>query len=291
MRTREPLPLGYAVDPLIMQSNWQDGNPFRVMNELVRTACGVDGVYEIAELYIAESNNGTAEMRAGDVIAITVDDTNSNGVATAAVQLDKGGQIYVFADMSYLRSAYIRTEDGNKTVIGSNEPYVADAGYIPAGASIGVTVEVNYNTTGCVTIARLNEEKYNQAMALLASQPLKLEYQKEHHIKGTITVDRDELLMTSVPYDEGWTVFVDGKKAEVKAVGDAFIAVDLTAGTHTIEMKFFPRGLISGVIISWLAVAALIFITVILPKRREAVVKAVKNPDIKDSERSEEHDL
>lgn len=262
------LPIGYAVEPLILQSNWRDNNPFRVMNELIRTACGVDGVYEIYDLFIAESKNASAEMRAGDTIAVNVTDMETTGSATAGVQLDQGGQVYVFADMPYLKTAYLRTETGT-TTIGSNEPYVADAGVMAAGQHIGITVEVNYNTTGCVAIARLNEEKFNQAMALLASEPMNVELQEDDHIKGTITVNNDKLLMTSIPYDEGWTVKVDGQKVDVKAVGEALIAVDLTAGTHTIEMTFFPKGLAPGIIITLLSVAALVYVTFIWPKKKK----------------------
>lgn len=288
------LPIGYAVDPLIMQCNWQDGNPFKVMNELIRTACGVDGVYEIYDLTVAEAVNGGAEMRSNDVIAITVNDMGSNGIATAGLQLEQGGQIYVFADMSYLKAAYIRTDDDAKIPIGSNEPYVAYAGVMEAGNHVGITVEVSYNTTGCLTIARLNEEKYTQAMMLLASEVMSVETQDDDHIKGTITVSSDKLLMTSVPYDKGWTVHVDGKKVDVKTVGDAFIAVDLTAGTHTVEMSFFPRGLTAGIIISLAALAGLIYISVILPKKRKtkvAVVDEIDGLEDNGNERSEEDDL
>lgn len=62
-------------------------------------------------------------------------------------------------------------------------------------------------------------------------------------MKGQIAPEEDGLMFTSIPYDSGWTAYVDGKKTEIQTVAGAFIALDLKAGAHTIVFKYFPRGL------------------------------------------------
>ncbi len=57
---------------------------------------------------------------------------------------------------------------------------------------------------------------------------------------------RDGLLFTSIPCDEGWSAWVDGKKVPLQTVGDAFLAVPLNAGEHRVVLRFFPRGLTVG---------------------------------------------
>ena len=67
-------------------------------------------------------------------------------------------------------------------------------------------------------------------------------------------------MFTSIPYDSGWTAYVDGKEADIQTVAGAFIALDLKAGAHTIEFKYFPRGLHAGILITlvgWLVFAFL----------------------------------
>ena len=67
-------------------------------------------------------------------------------------------------------------------------------------------------------------------------------------------------MFTSIPYDSGWTAYVDGRKTDIQTVAGAFIALDLEKGDHVIEFKYFPRGLKSGLIFTfagWLVFALL----------------------------------
>ena len=57
-------------------------------------------------------------------------------------------------------------------------------------------------------------------------------------------------MFTSIPYDKSWTVYVDGTPVSTQKVGDAFLAVELSAGTHTIEMKFTAGNYKAGLVIS-----------------------------------------
>ncbi|MBL1225528.1 YfhO family protein, partial [Enterococcus sp. BWR-S5] len=65
--------------------------------------------------------------------------------------------------------------------------------------------------------------------------------------KATMTVTKDDpILFTTIPYDKGWKVYVDGKKAEITPFRDAFLSVQLEEGTHEIEFVFLPQGLLLG---------------------------------------------
>lgn len=90
----------------------------------------------------------------------------------------------------------------------------------------------------------INELKKNELQII--------EYKKDDYIKGTINVTNDKTtLFTSIPYNKGWKVIIDGKENNYKDCANAFICVDdLSEGTHTIEFKFVPQGFIVGCIIS-----------------------------------------
>ena len=66
--------------------------------------------------------------------------------------------------------------------------------------------------------------------------------------------------MIVTPYDEGWTVTVDGKEAITRPVWKAFTGVELTAGTHTVELRYYPQGLHEGLLISGGALFVLVVI-------------------------------
>ena len=57
-------------------------------------------------------------------------------------------------------------------------------------------------------------------------------------IKGTLQVDKDKICQLSIPYDEGFTVWVDGKETDYMMVDTAFIGFPVAKGKHEIEITF-----------------------------------------------------
>ena len=90
----------------------------------------------------------------------------------------------------------------------------------------------------------------------------------EDNISGTITTDNDsQLIMTTIPYDQGWRVFVDGKMVETFPVSDALVGFRINeAGEHSIRFVYCSTPFILGIVISICAIA--IFVGVILIDKR-----------------------
>ncbi|MDD7428417.1 MAG: YfhO family protein, partial [Oscillospiraceae bacterium] len=86
--------------------------------------------------------------------------------------------------------------------------------------------------------------------------------------------------------EPGWTVYVDGAETEITELYDALIGVPITAGTHTVEMKYFPPGLKVGIIITFLGAAAIVLIGICENKRRMAV-QTVQNTSAEQTETEE----
>ena len=114
----------------------------------------------------------------------------------------------------------------------------------------------------------LDEEKFREAIDELKRQPLEIESFKEDHIKGTVTAEKDRILFTSISWEPGWTIWVDGEKTEPVELVDALIGIPVTEGTHTIEMKLFPKGMALGIVLSVLGIAAVVIIGVFERKKR-----------------------
>lgn len=70
------------------------------------------------------------------------------------------------------------------------------------------------------------------------------------HISGTLSLKEAGRLILSVPYEEGWTVQIDGENAEPEQFGNALMAFDLEAGEHTIQMHYVPEGRNIGILVS-----------------------------------------
>ena len=78
----------------------------------------------------------------------------------------------------------------------------------------------------------------------LSKNTLNVSSYSDTSIKGTISSKENCYLYSSIPYDDGWSVYVDGKKAETFEIGGTLLAIELTAGNHQIEYKYTPSGLV-----------------------------------------------
>lgn len=77
-------------------------------------------------------------------------------------------------------------------------------------------------------------------------------------LTGDISVSSDKILCLAIPYDSGWSAYVDGKKVELLQANTAFMAVELKAGEHHVELKYWTPGLTGGIILSGIGLAGLV---------------------------------
>ena len=116
---------------------------------------------------------------------------------------------------------------------------------------------------------------YDTAM----SSPVMTEKITSSHLKGSADVFRDEgFLVFSIPYDECFRVYVDGEKKEILKLMDGLLAVRITGGEHSFELKYIPKGIVVGTPVSVTA----LFITIVLfiaQRRKRAVTASGKAPE------------
>ena len=65
----------------------------------------------------------------------------------------------------------------------------------------------------------------------------------KNEVSGTISLEEDKILVLSIPYQNGWTAYVDGEKMDLQRANYAYMALPLTAGDHTVELSFVMPGL------------------------------------------------
>lgn len=78
-----------------------------------------------------------------------------------------------------------------------------------------------------------------------------------------ITLDSEQLVFFSVPYEDGWSATVDGQAVDIEQVNVGFMAVRVGAGEHTIRFNYMTPGLAMGAFISLGAAAALIIYVIL----------------------------
>ena len=113
-----------------------------------------------------------------------------------------------------------------------------------------VAMDASYSG-GDVYVSTFDEAAFERAYTVLVNNGCQIECPTDSHLLiQTPDAAEPMQLVLSLPYDEGWEAFVDGKKASTSKRYDALLAIDLPSGSHNVELRFTPVGWTAGVAVS-----------------------------------------
>lgn len=105
-------------------------------------------------------------------------------------------------------------------------------------------------------------DNYEEAIEELGEEHLSNIYVGNDEIRGDIEVSDNKILCLSIPYDQGWTAYVDGKETDLVKCNIMYTGLKLQAGYHNIVLKYNSKNLNIGIVISILGLIGLISIIV-----------------------------
>jgi len=112
------------------------------------------------------------------------------------------------------------------------------------------------------TVVPFSFEKYNQYVNELKKDSLTITQFKESDIKGDITVASPKILFFSIPFDEGWKATINNTDAKLYRVNAGLTGLKLPAGKSSVELKFEPRLMKKGLLVS--IIALIVFISLLI---------------------------
>ncbi len=193
---------------------------------------------------------------------ISPDDvTDPDASVTFTTTLTDSGQLYFYIP-SDDRGEVTMYVDGARygTLFGDQNDFVKGLGYVDAGTEISVTLKMTdcsyfaYPTNTAFFYVE-DDETARAALSQLATGNMTIEQFTEDSFIGQITTtEARPTVQTTIPYDAGWRVTVDGVAVPTYETLDALLAFDTTPGTHTIEMVYRPTCYIVGSCISIVSV-------------------------------------
>ena len=192
-----------------------------------------------------------------------------NNGNNAVFNVSEEGHFYLYA-YSDVKSVDVKIYNYEENYSNSinfssiNHTYILDLGIIENGCEVSITCYDDNSdaTSSGIQVASFDEEIFIKAYETLNTSPLEIEIFKDTYISGNIESSENGLLFTSIPYDYGWSAYIDGEKVESYAFKNALLTIRVPEGTHYIEFKYFPKGLLTGIIIS--VASLLIFILIII---------------------------
>lgn len=272
-------------------------NPFDRMNALITAILGEE---ETVEVFKKATQNGDPEVSGATASLSNKKDHNvykgENGTVKYSYTVPEGVSLYLYFPAYYNREIKISSDtmsifDGTSKLSKCNDRIVS-LGYSES-TDYSLTVTINADSGQFYTkiqdsyIYYVDMEVMEDAFGRIKEHELVIdEKYREDDIKGTInTANDNQLIMTTIPYDEGWNVYVDGEKVEVVEITDALLGFYVDgAGDHDIRLKYRSNAFTFGLIITVISLAAFILIIVFEKKlKRLKLVKtflAVEPPEI-----------
>lgn len=107
----------------------------------------------------------------------------------------------------------------------------------------------------------MDENKLSELSKELNNNKVNITSHNQNKITGNIINDLDnQIIFTSIPYDFGWHVEINGEEVETFKNLDSLLAFKLPKGESNIKMYFIPKGYIFGLTISLLTFDILVAI-------------------------------
>ena len=279
----DALTLGFGVKKNIKEFKLDYYNPPVFLNDISSYMADVDPVYETSNPdYSVYSSNGTVQKDDAEYISFLVDGSlYDNRNITVNFECDKTGGLYIFYEDN--QSGYVEVEINNiKKRTNLKEKELSYIGECNEGDNVTI-VFMNDNTTNPsisqeminLIVATSNQNEKNKLINELSKNEMNILDINDQTISAEVFLDSNQVLFTSIPYDDGWSVYENGKKINVDKYVGSFIGLDLGKGYHLISFKYVPKGLYFGIFIS--VVSWLVYVCCIIFKVRSSKVNDLTN--------------
>ena len=273
------LPIAFMVNENLKDVKTSNVNTFNLHNNILSSMVKSEEIInkhlEVKEI---KSNNLTSTTKEGETYYEKIKEDEDASI-TFTVEASDNNPVYMFLKSELYEN---KINNYNQVLITIN-----DSKEFPQFDSGNYNVEYigTYNTGNEIKIeVHLNREQFSlKELQVYSCDVSKFEeiynnlnentitntVYKDGYINGDINVTENKtLLYTSIPYDEGWSITVDGDEVEYIKILDGLIGVELNEGNHNIEFKYKTPGLLLGSSISLISIIIIVFIEIVKKKSK-----------------------
>lgn len=156
--------------------------------------------------------------------------------------LDQVGSLYIHENVLDAQTAHFYTQDISEESLKelcteeNREELLGEAIALEDGTEIGDASEIQ-------TLKPEEQETAEQNSSVTLDAP-----QKDSVVTGSVHAEADGYALFMIPYEKGWSLTIDGEKAELLRGDIGFLACEVPEGDHTILLTFEAPGLKAGTI-------------------------------------------
>lgn len=230
--------------------------------------------YHLAPMYSKDTLSNEPTNR-GYQVRNTIAKSNARTPAVIVInyEVQNSGEQYFSIVADALMDNATLYMNGEKRLYAAGESYysrIFRLGYFEAGDTIEIalTTDADVYSYQDFYFASVDSEKFNEQFANIDRSKVKVNKYDNGHVEFATNLEDGDILLTSIPYEAGWTCYVDGIENKITPYQDALIAVDCGSGAHNVELKFVAPGIKPGVIVSGIGLVSLIILFVVDKKKK-----------------------
>lgn len=286
------LPLGFVVDEALgeLEIPVDTLTPFEAQSQFFSAATGIEEpVYTPVDIiHVLHKNLKVLRSSYGNY-NYTVIDPDS----------DEACQFKFNYEIPYDAPMYVYTKfpDSTKAKVGDfsyplgRYAYAFPIGFRKQGEIVPVFCDLptKKNGNAKIYVSALNTDVFRRGYEKLSQQPLEITSFTDTSIDGTISVTEDGLFYTSIPYEKGWTLYIDGVETEITPVMNALVAAPITAGDHEIALRYCPQGFRLGTALSLGALVIFVILALVLRPKKPVEAEPLESNTTLESNTAEEN--
>lgn len=290
------LPIAYRTETYIKDFEFDrnEYSPFKNVNKLAGYMLGKENVrlYETCQYFTNEGTLRSTSVDDEGGKSFYKYDNNSSGVFYFTVTAHTDGNVYMCLPSPYTTSATLTVN--NKEIMTDffqgESNRIIDLGYYERGEIVNVELSFShyrlYIWDTQDYFVQINENTLKSVTDTLKMGGLQISEYSDTKIEGTVNSVSDGCIFTTIPYDSNWNVYVDGERVETYMLADALLGFDISAGEHTVELKYVHKPFVTGLIIGAFGIGLFILLCFLDKKYRRTLAQSVETCESTESDKA-----
>lgn len=270
--------LGFLVSGEYARWDTQSPYPWLVLNDFAKKAAQISD-----DIYTEEYISGEPAAKGGTVVkngASSYTFTKGDGTAHELIYTIHGTDMkhrYIYFKAPHMDK--LTVESGGVTKSYSDtRGHIVDIGRFGAGETVTLTFKLDTSYTSAdvsLYMFGVNENALSDFYGAVTRSPMFVTEYSDTNITAYTDAAFDGIMYTSIPYDKGWHVKVDGKETEIKSVNGGLLYFEISEGEHKIQMSYRPQGFNAGFTVS--AISLFIFTVIYFRNKTKRINLAKKH--------------
>lgn len=268
------LPIGFMANDEIQDEKIENYSWYEGQNKLWSTLSSQyeDRIFEECEILNIETNDVDYAKDSNEYAAITI--LGDNPRIKYQVKMNRNAPLFGYFIVDEMQQQNVKILVNGKELgnyFTSYDYQILQLGEFLKDEIVEVEIQLNEMNLVLTEVCFFsqNMECFEKYYKELKNQSLKVTQFSNNRIKGVINSQGDkQMCLFTIPFDEGWTCYIDGKKVQIEKGFDHLIAIPVSKGEHRIEIEFIPVGLKTGIYISAIFLV-LIGLSIVIQKGRK----------------------